>query len=195
MTSIIGGWGRRLPPYPGELLTSCLIRNAAAHGLTAYRFFSLICPGADIWNRDFDRDPALLGTRSPEPGRPTWPEVIAARLGTEPDLIEDATLAGWREHLVEESARYGDTSLILSAGVHHRNRKRHGLVFCATCLSDGTAYFRKTWRLAFAVTCDMHGTALRDACPHCDAPVIPHRTMTMRLTDCHACGQIGRAHV
>lgn len=57
---LVGRWSRRLPPLPGELLSSCLARNAAAHGTTPYRFLALFWHGDPAWERDFDRDPASL---------------------------------------------------------------------------------------------------------------------------------------
>ena len=57
---LIEGWTRRLPPLPGELLTSCLARNAAAHGTSPYRFLALFWQGDPVWERDFDRAPDCL---------------------------------------------------------------------------------------------------------------------------------------
>lgn len=59
--------------------------------------------------------------------------------------------------------------------------------FCPDCLAEGPPHFRKAWRLGFVVSCPRHGTALADACPHCGAPVAPHRSTTRRMTDCHRC--------
>jgi hypothetical protein len=38
------------------------------------------------------------------------------------------------------------------------------------------------------VSCPHHKLPLRDSCPHCDAPVIPHRSLRLQLIDCHSCG-------
>jgi hypothetical protein len=187
---LVEGWSRRLPPLPGELLTSCLARNALAHGTTPYRFLALFWHGDPVWERDFDRDPASLLRLSRRPSAPDWLADVAAHLGVARDIVEDATLMDMRVRLGGRGlTELGDTPLMQSAGVHHRTRKRHALQFCPECLAEATAYFRKVWRLGFVVSCARHGTRLLDGCPHCDAPVVPHRTMTMRMTDCHDCGR------
>lgn len=183
---IHGSWAFRLPPIEGELLSSCLARNALAHGVSPQRFLELFWPGEATWNRDFDRDPAALA----RPGKAGvgWIKEIAGCLGIPADELRQASLQGWR-HLLggERPSPRGDTPMLLSVGVYHRTRLRHGLQYCPQCLGEGTPYYRRAWRLAFAVACCEHGIVLLDACPRCDAPVVPHRAMAC-LTDCHACG-------
>ena len=58
-----GPWPWRLPPIAGESLTSCLIRNARAHGDGAWTFMASAWPGDPVWERDFDADPTSLGPR------------------------------------------------------------------------------------------------------------------------------------
>ena len=69
-----GGWNYRLPPLPGELLSSCLARNAHAHGCAPYRFLNMFWEGDPVWNRDFDRDPAGLSRSGRRPHVPDWPD-------------------------------------------------------------------------------------------------------------------------
>jgi len=186
---IVGGWVHRLAPLPGELLSSCLVRSALAHGTTPGRFLRLFWQGDPIWERDFDRAPAALRRTRRAAHGPDWLDDVAARLGVTRGAVEDATLTPWRVRLGGPSlAACSDTPLVLSAGIRHR-RTRHALQFCPDCLAEGTPHFRRTWRLGFVVGCEAHGRALLDACPHCDAPVMPHRTMTGRLADCHLCGR------
>lgn len=185
--AVLGEWTRRLPPLPGELLTSCLARNAHAHGASPYRFFALFWPGQPIWERDFDRNPDALGRAGRR--RRDWVTEIAAKLGVAAEAVEAATLRSLREVLAGgRTETPGDTSLLLSAGVYHRTRLRHALQFCPDCLAEGVPHYKRAWRLGFVVGCGTHGDRpLRDACPHCDAPVVPHRSLSLRLTDCHAC--------
>ena len=182
---ILGGWAFRLPPIEGELLSSCLARNARAHGTSPQRFLELFWPGEATWNRDLDRRPAVLPRRG---STADWSQEIAGYLGIPVDKVRQATLQGWRETLADARLpSHGDTPLLLSVGVYHRKRLRHGLQYCPECLGEGTPHYRRVWRLAFAVACREHGRALLDACPNCDAPVAPHRAAGS-LTDCHACG-------
>lgn len=183
-------WLRRLPPLPGELLSSCLTRNAFAHGLPPYRFLNLIWDHDPVWDRDFDRDPDALRRSNRTACTRSWRDDIARHLGVSEEVVMDATLAGWRETLgTNVAAGAADSRFILSAGIFHRTRIRHALQFCAECLSDGVPHFRKEWRLGFVIWCPVHGRPLRDACQHCDASVVPHRSMSVRLTDCHQCGR------
>lgn len=187
---LVGGWSRRLPPLAGELLSSCLARNAVAHGTTPYRFLAMFWDRDPTWERDIDRDPASLLRTNRTEDAPTWIDDISARLGVPPDEVRGATLEPWRAVL--GGARLpprGDTPLLLSVGVHHRTRMRHALQFCPDCLAEDIPHFRKEWRLGFVVTCERHGRRLLDGCLRCDAPVVPHRSMTPRLTDCHRCSQ------
>lgn len=185
---LVGGWSRRLPPLPGELLTSCLARNARAHGMSPYRFLALFRQREPVWERDFDRDPAALRRTGRGPNTPNWVDDLAHLAGLSRGEMERATLTVERRMLGGPALpNRGDTPLVLSAGVYHRTRTRHALQFCPACLSEGTPHFRKAWRLGFVVACERHGSALADGCPHCDAPVVPHRSMTRHVTDCHRC--------
>ena len=189
-------WTYRQPPLPGELLSSCLARNAAAHGTTPYRFLALFWHRDPVWERDFDRDPGALARLDHMPCASNWLDDLAERLGVPRSAVEDTTLARWREWLGDGlHPQAGDTPLILSAGVFHRTRTRYALQFCPRCLAEGRPHFRKVWRLGFVLACDIHEQPLLDCCTWCDAPVIPHRSMTPRLTDCHRCGRFvgGRA--
>ena len=180
---IRGGWAFRLPPIEGELLSSCLARNARAHGTSPQRFLELFWPGEATWNRDLDRKPLARRGKAAD-----WIGEIAGHLGIPADEVRRATLQRWRETLGDARLpSHGDTPLLLSVGVYHRKRLRHGLQYCPECLGEGTAHYRRVWRLAFVVACHEHGRALLDACPSCDAPVVPHRAAGS-LTDCHACG-------
>lgn len=185
-----GPWGRRSPPLPGELLSSCLARNAYAHGSTPRRFFGLCWPGDPVWTRDFDRDPASLVRGGRPRGGPDWLDDLARRLEVPRGAVEGATLAGWRRRFGEDLRKHaGETPLLLTAGLNNHGRRRHALQFCPGCLAEGRPFFRKSWRLGFVLDCEEHGRPLLDACPHCGAPAVPHRSATSRLVGCHSCGR------
>lgn len=185
---IVGGWVHRLPPLPGELLSSCLARNALAHGTSPTRFLSLFWPREQPWRVDIDRDlPGLRTHGGAQAGR-GWPDMLADALGVPRAAVLDATLDGYRRALAGRAPNArGHTPLVLSAGLAAHKRRLHALQFCPGCLSEGIPHFRRGWRLAFAVGCLRHGCPLRDACPWCGAAVAPHRTATARITDCQDC--------
>lgn len=189
-------WTFRLPPLPGELLTSCLARNALAHGTSPTRFLSLLWQREQPWSVDFDRDLAGLVPRDRGRGGRDWPDLLAEAMGLPRDAVLAATLDAYRVRLAGRAPNArGATPLLLSAGLAARKRRHHALQFCPDCLGEGVPHFRREWRLAFAVACARHGRPLQDACPWCDAVLAPHRIMTSRLTDCHDCGRplAGRA--
>lgn len=185
---IAAEWTFRLPPLPGELLSSCLARNALAHGTSPTRFLSLIWPGEKPWCLDIDRDLPSLRPRGAAQAGNSWQNMLADALGIPPAAVLEATLDGYRRILTGRTPNArGRTPLVLSAGLAAQKRRLHALQFCPTCLSGGIPHFRRDWRLAFAVGCPRHGRPLEDACPWCGAAVAPHRIATARITDCHAC--------
>ena len=169
------GWTFRLKPLPDELLSSWLTRVAFAHGQTPYVFHNLHLPGLPVWNRDVDRahGAGLVAA-------------ISAVSGVSATRIRAASLERYSKLGLDASA-HGEWPFVLAAGIYHRKRRRHGLQFCPNCLSAETAYFRRSWRLAFILKCPACSMTLSDACPHCDAPVVPHRALS-DMRACHRCG-------
>jgi len=169
-------WPFKLRPHREELLSSFLTRSAHAHGSSPYIFLNLFWPGYPIWTRDIDRDPDL-----------NWLKELAAICGTPAARLFDCTLNQYRMSLAGKLNRNGDTPLLLSASIYHQTRKRHALQYCSICLGGRSPYYRRSWRLGFVLMCDEHMVSLRDACPSCDAPVIPHRSLGVKLHSCHSC--------
>ena len=99
--------------------------------------------------------------------------------------ITRTTLLDYRR-LLSRRSRHAPWPFVLSAGVYHRKRTLHGLMYCPRCLRQTDSYFRRIWRLAFLVQCPDCNQGLLDACPQCDAPIVPHRTAN-RVYLCHAC--------
>lgn len=168
-----------LSPYGGELLSSYLVRSALLHGSTPYRFYNLLWPGRPVWNRDTDRisDQAWLGE-------------LALASGADASMLAGATLRDFALRLSGSIGGTGDIPFILSLGVFHRTRRLHGLQYCPQCLNEDIPYawFRKQWRVGFIVACQRHGNRLLDACPNCDAPIVPHRSSLLLSVKCHNCG-------
>ncbi len=168
-----------MAPIDGELLSSFLIRNAHAHGSSAYRFFSYHLPGVPLWYRDLDRsvsDPVL--TR------------LADFTGMSVDRLISMTLRSYELKFncnsESESNRYSAICpWINTIGIYHTVRRRFGLQFCPECLKAGPA-FKKSWRMAYTTICPIHNQTLLDACPHCGAALAPHRNH-VSLAHCHVC--------
>jgi hypothetical protein len=173
-------WTIPLRPFDGELLSSWLCRSARAHGAGAHVFLSCRFPGVTFWDRDLDRSapPALLDRIDVVSG---CPRGTAEAASLRPWVI---ALGGLRRG----EGIGGHVAFVLACGIHHRERRLHGLQYCPECLAQRPAGHRRVGRLAFVVACPSHGTALRDACPSCDAPLVPHRVRRCDMTSCHRCG-------
>ena len=164
---------------PGESISSWLHRCAFANGLSNHSYCRRLFGERAIWNRDVDHvvDDAMLLTAA------------AATLET-PERLRQGTLDGMAGIVfAAEDLRGGHFPWVLSLGVYHRTRRRHGQQFCVACLS-ADPWLRLHWRLAWSVCCVDHRCLLQDACPSCDAPFVFHR-MSLAVAgrlECHACG-------
>lgn len=102
-------------------------------------------------------------------------------------MVERTTLRPLILSMNQALGPQGNCPWILSTGLFHRTRRLHGLQYCPECLKGEAIFFRRAWRLAFVTACDEHNMVLRDACPHCDAPITPHRAPAGNVRRCHAC--------
>ncbi|QPI63989.1 MULTISPECIES: TniQ family protein [Halomonadaceae] len=165
-----------LSPAKNELFSSWLMRSAFAHGLTPYRFANYWAPSTPIWDRDIDRSASdeLL-------------YIMSCHSGFDVASVERMTLRSIEQSLVKIH-RQGNIPFLLSAGISNKVRTRHGLQYCSECFRDYGAIYYRDWRLGFMVVCPYHGAMMSDACPRCDAPLMPHRSTVQRMDRCTVCG-------
>ena len=167
-------WPAHPKPLPNEIFSSWLIRTALKNGPSLHSFCHIVWPHRQIWTRDIGRMIAfdLLDTMS-------------QKTGTNPEGLERLFLQSYEGPLFKRIAPNALNQWIRYIGVHHRLRKRHGLLYCPLCLeSDETPYFRKYWRTNLSPACPSHGTVLRDSCDRCEATVMPHRGKMMACSEC-----------
>ncbi len=169
-----GAWPLKIPPLPGEITTSWIVRAALAYGETPTGFARLVWGNLPVWNRDCDTHLTQEGL---------------CQLATRLRVSENDAIA---TSLRSAIARLGGTNVLTSGllriGVFHRVRRRHGQQFCPRCLGeDLVPYMRHDWRLGFLLYCINHGCLLRDACPVCDAPVTVHRSPNSQIDRCWKC--------
>jgi hypothetical protein len=178
-------WPVHLKPLPDELLSSWIVRLAAAHGLKLHTFCTLAWPRKQIWNTDIDKhaDDEFL-------------RVLVEKTATPWERARETTLQAYEGVLYETHNPHGNTRWILPLGIYHRQHRSPGLQFCPQCLAeDPEPYFRRSWRLACTTICVRHDTALLDRCPECGATVNIHRGergdrnkwIPDPITYCHAC--------
>lgn len=167
---------RRPAPAQDELLTSYLVRLADSLGVSSHRLGAQLGDRFEIWTRDIDRSASG--------------KMLAALAGfcdMSHEAVHGMTLQAWEATLSATGCRQGVAPWVNSVGVYHRIRKLHGLQYCPKCLSEAPV-FKRRWRLSFVTVCAEHRVALRDACPHCDAPIVPHRSRQAG-SRCHGCGR------
>ena len=169
-------WPYRSRPRPDELLSSWFLRCAAGLWLKPFALSHAVWGGRlPILTRDIDNfAPAAMVAG------------MAALTASPLEAARLTSLAELEGRLVEHYTVVGRTNWIMPLGVRHRRRTRGGLQFCPRCLGEPIAYYRRTWRLAWATVCCRHDCVLLDRCPCCDTPVEPHRAP--RLWLCATCG-------
>jgi hypothetical protein len=183
--------GQVLPNHPkllpGEMLTSWLVRTAHANSMKIQRLLDLAV-GRDVptLQRDYDRF-------APTSHLQRFSEMTGETL----DRLEASTLRVFEGTFVDAVRLNGSSRWVLAQGVYHRKRTKHGLQYCPLCIKlDPTPYFRTVWRCAFYIECSDHHVQMEDACPECDAPIIPFRvelgkrrsTLSTVAVCCHSCG-------
>lgn len=179
-------WPAHPHPLPNEILSSWIVRVAAANGVRLQPLCWMLFGNAQSpWNRDIDRNapPWLIKSFSQHTGINYW------------DIFH-TTLVTYRTRLYPRRQSVGQLRWILPVKHHGMQRTAFGQQFCPECLAtDEIPYFRKQWRVALFTYCPEHHVMLYDACPGCSEPVVIFRgDFGRELKDakpmyvCHACG-------
>lgn len=175
-----------LLPLEDELFTSWFVRVAYANGLRCNHLARiLIGRGRPVFHGDIDR--GIWKT-------PAYR--LAQLVGATSDVAEKTLLSAYCPYLWSSFSKKGVWPFVLPVSNKDHKERKFGLQYCALCLStDSTPFYRKYWRLSFAVVCEVHGTQLRDRCPHCYLPIAIQRAdiksrflhKTPSLRHCWAC--------
>ncbi len=173
MQSANATWPLCVPPCGDEITSSWLVRVAHAYNETPTTLARLAWGKRAVWNRDTDLnlDPDML-------------EQLGTHLGLPPGSAAGTSLQAFLPRLGRLSVAL--VPGILTAGIYHRTRRRHGQQYCPECLAASPILLRH-WRLAFVFSCPIHGSLLRDACPRCDSPLAIHRSVGNDVNHCHIC--------
>lgn len=176
----------RVRPERDELFSSWLARAALANGLRVNQLCRvLVGRERSLFSGDPDRgvqhDPA---------------DRLANLMNLPVDLARQTYLRAYEGFLWQSRPERGMWRNVLPVGDKDHRRLYFGLQYCPECLSEDAApYYRRSWRLAFSVVCDWHRCDLLESCPHCGAPIRPHRIGTglkryegcVSLTSCTQC--------
>lgn len=173
-------WAFAFTPAPQELLSGYLCRVSLAHGASPFSFFNLHLADPEFWARDIDRSLARDHHLA-----------LAELSGLSSYDLSCLGLGNWitKLHPSNDRTDYPNriTPWINAVGIRQRSYKLHGLQYCPLCLA-ANGWINRSWRLSFVIVCAEHHCWLRDACPHCDAPFVPHQAKG-RDFKCHACGE------
>ena len=166
--------------YNDELFSSWLIRTALLQGCDPITLTNSIWPKWRIWTIDRDRS-------IPNDKLNTLIQLTAE----DSSFFEKAFLKPIAERITNEQLdNRANWPFILAYGM--RNRRSHaGLQFCPICLNTEEPYFRRTWRIAWNVTCPIHHVSLMDKCQPCLKPIqIQHiQSGQNSLATCSSCNK------
>ena len=169
----------RVEPYPNELFTSWLARNATINYLQTPTFVNcyfpeykhkLLSTDADVY---VDREIAAN---------------FARRMLLKTEDIFETSLRSYAGYLVETVSSNNRNNLISPVKIRGKYPRLKGLRYCPECLKE-KEYFRKEWRLSFYSVCPKHGRFLVDSCPECGEPVfLTKRKLDIESFNCWNCG-------
>lgn len=158
-------WPVRPRPLPDELLSSWVVRLAAANGIKVGTFLYVVCGRRRAFSQDMDRYVP-----------PDYAQALSDGTGVPRGVVHAMALAAFAGTIFPRFTRRGCTPWLLPVGVYHAERQRYGLQFCPECLdADPTPYLRRRWRLGCVTMCLTHQRLLLDRCPSCRTPLAPHR--------------------
>lgn len=168
-------WPYHPKPQQGELFSSWLLRTAHGNSEKPHTFCHIVWPHKQIWNRDID---LMAGNE--------MLQTMVARTATSWESAADTLLSAYVGSVLQAVTPDRKMRWVMPLGIYHRTRRRFGLQWCPSCLSeDKVPYFRRSWRMAFSTSCRLHQCLLVDACHLCGAPAVPHKGEHMK---CHSCG-------
>jgi len=179
-------WPAHPHPYPGECLSSWVVRTAHHNGLKVQTFSELAFGKQhQIWNRDIDRlSPDFIL------------KVMSNQISTPVNIAKKSTLSLYTGRLFPGIKPSGILRWVNPLVLHHRKHTAFGMQYCPLCLSeDKEPYYRIAWRLALFTFCPIHQIRMRDRC-NCGASVNFHRIELGKaniidvdtLDECWQCG-------
>lgn len=153
---------RHVVHYPGESLSSWLVRSSLFYGCDPLTLASCIWGNWRPWTRDIDRglSPEHLDEMVKWSGLATV-DITAMTLSSRTRCIIDSS----------RSRLTGNTDWILPLSIRNRTCL-NGYQYCPLCLEDPeSSFFTLDWRFSFSTACLHHTCLYRRTCPHCHVPV------------------------
>lgn len=136
-------WPIEVSPEPDELLSSWLHRLSIANGLAPRHFGNVLGQGGGMWSARLDN---------------ALPSATSRLLSHHCRIFSNKI--DFRENKLRR--------LLLPLRYTGHRKRSTWLQYCPQCLADDVEpYFRRRWRLATTISCQVHGGRLRDRCPSC----------------------------
>ncbi|GHE80232.1 TniQ family protein [Thalassotalea profundi] len=181
-------WPAHPHPYPGECLSSWIVRTAHHNGLKLQTFSDIVFGKSNqIWNRDLDRlAPGFVL------------QIMSNRASISLKEANKSTLKLYTNRLFPTLKPSGILRWTNPLVLHHRKHTGFGMQFCPLCLlEDSEPYFRIAWRLSLYTFCPIHQVMMEDHCP-CGASVNFHRIELGKanqfepstLDECYQCSRL-----
>ena len=145
-------WPLRLPPCPGELFSSWLVRLARCYEMPVQTFCRAVWPEREVWCVDIDRqieDEAL--------------RFLSRKTGVAYEELFALTLRSHEQYT--GTSDEGETRNLY----FRLSSTDYATRYCSACLQEAQPYFRLEWRLVFVLVCPEHGVLLEERCPACTA--------------------------
>ena len=154
-----------LPPEKDELFTSWFCRLSNNHDVKTNTFIqNYFGRNVPFWNRDID-------VLEPE----NIINIMVKHTPLRIENIHEMFLRNYEGFAYYKYHHDGTIRNILPLGINHRKRKQFGQQCCTKCLSMGTVYFKKSWRLITSVVCTECNQLLIDRCYKCGSPITYYR--------------------
>ena len=170
---------KTLSPYPNELFSSWIARNATANFMQTPTFVNNYFP--QYKNKIFNRDTDILIDDN-------IAETFANRMSFKKELIFSTSLQSYKGYLSENIRIDIRNPLISTCKIRGTYPNLRGLKYCPLCLKE-KEFFKKEWRLSFYTICTKHKCFLIDECPQCKEPIsIIKRKREIDSFNCWNCG-------
>ncbi|WP_187647753.1 TniQ family protein [Nitrosophilus labii] len=171
----------RVKPYPDELFTSWIARNATINFLQTPTFINYYFP--EYKNKFLNRDTDIFVDKK------IANNFAKRMLLDEKDVFNTSlqSYSGFLNEIIDSKTR---NHLITPVKVRGSYPRIKGLRYCPQCLQE-QEYFRKEWRLSFYTVCLKHKNFLINECPQCGEPIfLVKRKLDTKSFNCWNCGFI-----
>lgn len=154
-------WPLYVPPLPDELFSSWIYRMISNHRVNSDTFAkNFLHQKLFERNNNIDDFPRveILNT-------------ISEHTPYKKRKIKQLFLSEYKTKIIETNTPEQISKSIQFLKAKNFNNKRSSIVFCPSCLSKETPYFKKKWRLTTSIICLNCNVYLLDCCPSCNNPI------------------------